>query len=389
MVKDLLCPLTNKWDLEKVRSILPQYEDIILRIKTSSTQAPDSMIWLLEKSGDYSTRTGYGKAMTADKPMATINEPVNWLKDIWNVKTSPKIKDFLWRVIKRAIPVSSNLERRGFPSFACKSCGTHEDDIHAFLKCPIAEEVWSLVPIAKRPTNSVSSLAELIKQGNHYIPLPPTGLNAPLWPWVVWNLWKARNKLVFENRVFTAQEIVLKSIKEAKEWNEAQMGEKAPSSSSSTNHPHCTEGVPPLINQSGMLVCNVDAAWDAKTGGCGIGGVFSGDNTRNLSTVSEAHNHVTSALMAEAIAVHRAVSTAVYSNVRSLVVLSDSLSLVKLLKKRGTQPELFGIMFDIYHFVSYFDVISFNFVSRNFNVEADSVAKSALAMSVTNSNVGG
>ena len=46
-------------------------------------------------------------------------------------------------------------------------------------------------------------------------------------------------------------------------------------------------------------------------------------------------------------------------------------------------------MFDIYHFVSYFDVISFNFVSRNFNVEADSVAKSALAMSVTNSNVGG
>ena len=92
-----------------------------------------------------------------------------------------------------------------------------------------------------------------------------------------------------------------------------------------------------------MLVCNVDAAWDAKTGGCGIGGVFSGDNARNLLTVFEAHNHVISVLMAEAIAVHRAVSNAVYSNVRSLSVLSDSLSLVKLLKNRETQPELFTL----------------------------------------------
>ncbi|CAG7906802.1 unnamed protein product [Brassica rapa] len=67
--------------------------------------------------------------------------------------------------------------------------------------------------------------------------------------------------------------------------------------------------------------------------------------------------------MAEAIAVHRAVSLAVYSNVRSLAVLSDSLSLIKLLKKGWYQPELFGIMFDIYHFMSFFDVITFDFIS--------------------------
>ena len=53
-------------------------------------------------------------------------------------------------------------------------------------------------------------------------------------------------------------------------------------------------------------------------------------------TVSEAHSHVSSALMAEALAIHRAVALAVYSNVRSLAVLSDSLSLIKLLKRGGT-----------------------------------------------------
>ncbi|RID68420.1 hypothetical protein BRARA_C00579 [Brassica rapa] len=89
--------------------------------------------------------------------------------------------------------------------------------------------------------------------------------------------------------------------------------------------------------------------------------------------------------MTEAIAVHRAVSNAVFSNVRSLAVLSDSSSLINLLKAGEHLPELFGIMFDIYHYVSLFDVISFSFISRNFNSEADLVAKSALAGSVMSS----
>ena len=117
---------------------------------------------------------------------------------------------------------------------------------------------------------------------------------------------------------------------------------------------------------------------------CCIGGVFSGSCGVSLPNIFESHCHVSSALMAEAIAVHRAVALAVYSNVRSLAVLSDSLSLIKLLKKGEYQSELFGIMFDIYHFISFFDVISFDFISRNFNCEADSVAKSVLALSVRN-----
>ena len=34
----------------------------------------------------------------------------------------------------------------------------------------------------------------------------------------------------------------------------------------------------------------------------------------------------------------------------------------------------------IYHYLPLFDVISFSFISRNFNEEADSVAKSALSL---------
>lgn len=218
MVSDLLCPLTNRWIVEKIRSILPQYEEMILQIKTSSTPATDALIWLPERSGIYSTKTGYGVGITAGVVLNTDNKPLNWLKHIWNVRTSPKLKDFLWRVIKKAIPVSANLEKRGFPSFNCKSCGAHEDDLHVFLRCPLAEGVWSLLPVRERPPSSLSSIADLLKLGDSFIPLPPTGVVTPLWPWVMWNIWKSRNKLVFENISFTAQEIVLKSIKDAKEW---------------------------------------------------------------------------------------------------------------------------------------------------------------------------
>ena len=62
------------------------------------------------------------------------------------------------------------------------------------------------------------------------------------------------------------------------------------------------------------------------------------------------------------------------------MILSDSLSLVKLLKGRGSVPVLFGILFDIYYFSVLFGVVSFSYVFRVGNGMADSVAKSALSL---------
>nr|VDD32897.1 unnamed protein product [Brassica oleracea] len=84
--------------------------------------------------------------------------------------------------------------------------------------------------------------------------------------------------------------------------------------------------------------------------------------------------------MAEALAIRSAVMYAASSNVKSLMIRSDSLSLVKLLKERGSVPAFFGILFDIYQFSSSFDVVSFSYVPRLSNVLADSLAKSALSL---------
>ncbi|WZY80122.1 hypothetical protein YC2023_026506 [Brassica napus] len=383
-VSELLCPLTNAWDIQKIQNYLPQYEGIINRIITSSAPARDSLAWLAEKSGEYTVKTGYGVERVGLIPPHTNEQTFDWLKNIWNLNTSPKIKDFLWKVKRKAIPVSSNLATRGMAPFPCAKCGGVEDDLHVFLLCPFASQSWSLLPVYEIPDGSNSSMASLFANGKKYTNLPPVGCDTPVWPWLLWNLWKARNKLCFENKTFTEWEVVNKSVTDAKEWAAAQL--------LAEEHNHATkrQGSPPIIPQPspGQVLCHVDAAWDLRTGNCCIGVLFSELEDTRIQPLKVSRSFVSSALMGEALAVRLAVMTASSSNVRSLIVLSDSQVLINMIRAKESRPELFGILFDIYHFSLSFEDISFHFIPRLCNVAADNVAKAALASVNSTSLVG-
>lgn len=86
------------------------------------------------------------------------------------------------------------------------------------------------------------------------------------------------------------------------------------------------------------------------------------------------------ALMAEALSIRSSVMYVAASNVKTLMIRSDSLSFVKMLKEGNSIPASFGILFDIYYFSSIFYVVSFTYVPRFNNVLVDSVAKSALLL---------
>lgn len=169
--------------------------------------------------------------------------------------------------------------------------------------------------------------------------------------------------------------MIAKSISDAKEWASAQALSEGGSQRSK---------LPPSAlffpqPSRGQTVCHVDAAWDPNSGNCGFGGLFSGTEGVLIPTIKDSRSYVWSALMGEAIAVRSAVMTASSSNVYSLIVLSDSQVLINLIKSKESSPELFDILFDIYHFSLSFDVISFHFIPRLCNGAADEVAKSALA----------
>nr|VDC92380.1 unnamed protein product [Brassica oleracea] len=53
---------SREWDVEKIRAICPFAEENILKIKASSTGAPDKLCWMGTKNGEYTTKSGYHAA---------------------------------------------------------------------------------------------------------------------------------------------------------------------------------------------------------------------------------------------------------------------------------------------------------------------------------------
>lgn len=229
-VADLMVSGTGEWNMELISKLLPNEAQDILSIRPNKLGAQDSLIWLPTKNGEYSTKTGY---FTALKRMETyenaplVPQPCNWMKDIWLLPLPPKIRVFLWKIVRGALPLGDNLETRGITTTTnCVFCGLKETVNHMFLACNFATEVWSLAPIhcGDNLANARDFTAAL--QASKASPnLPPRGMvKGSLFPWIVWTIWKTRNQRVFENIHFSTVEVIHKAVIEAREWEEAQAG---------------------------------------------------------------------------------------------------------------------------------------------------------------------
>lgn len=188
-VCDLLLQDSNEWDVPKIREVLPQYEDTIRLLNPSFLRPPDNKVWLGEKSGIYTSKSGYKLASPSCAPPS-----FNWMQNVWNVKTSKKLQHFLWRSLNDALPVGNLLSFRGISNVApCKHCGALETIIHVLFSCPVAQQVWEMAPISMQELDPfASSLRLLLPCSLKAINLPPTGLtDSPLAPWILWNLWTA------------------------------------------------------------------------------------------------------------------------------------------------------------------------------------------------------
>ncbi|XP_019085342.1 PREDICTED: uncharacterized protein LOC104748447 [Camelina sativa] len=369
-VQDLLCPVTNDWNVDVIRQILPQYEEPIRKLITSYVPSTDALVWLPENSGSYSTKSGYAIAKQFQQ-QSTIDS-FNWNKQVWQTKLPPKLKNFLWKIAAGALPLGSNLVKRGMVGAAnCKRCSLESRTLCGPTK-PFHTHV--------RQT--------LVTKCSRSCEPPPCGVSlTPLVPWIMWNLWTARNLLLFENRVYSAIDVMHKAITDARQWQEAQLAIPKPSQ-------RPLEILTPTTSAQSH-VCFVDAAWCPASGSSGAGWILKDQSELILSQASATRPFVPSALAAEALAIRSALfhitSIAHFSSIRSLKICSDSQVLIKLLKTNGTHKELKGILHDIRCLQNSFSSILFSYISRSNNMEVDALAKSALSASVlvTNSSLSG
>ncbi|KAF3596365.1 hypothetical protein DY000_02023871 [Brassica cretica] len=273
-VEDLLIPGTGVWNQELLyRTFSPKDAEIIMQIKPEIAQT-DSVVWGLSKNGLYTSKSGYALMEIIEEintPQVESIPPVEkklW-SSLWKTKTTPKLRHFLWRILSGALAVKERLRSRGIQlNVTCSSCNNGGEDIgHVLFHCPFAKEVWSLSSIPMPPSGVWSrsvflNLLHLINCGKRRSQAPETGL---VFPWILWQIWKARNAFCFEHIRLDPVVVLDKALVEAEVWRELQ----APAAQRSSQVLVAQDARQWKRPPTGWVKCNFASSWLDPTSVCG------------------------------------------------------------------------------------------------------------------------
>lgn len=161
----------------------------------------------------------------------------------------------------------------------------------------------------------------------------------------------------------------------AREWGSNQKKDSAPPIT--RNQRNQKKQSPP-----GTMVIRSDAAWNHGGSSAGLGWVIHLPTDMKLFKSNE--DHVSSPLMAEALALLAAVKEGAQEELKRVAFESDSTELIRAVTSNACSPVIYGIVADILSFASVFEFVSFSWIPRERNVQADMLAKSALMAAETN-----
>lgn len=222
-----------------------------------------------------------------------------------------------------ALPLGANLRgRRINTPDLCPHCNEDETALHLFFLCPFALQVWERAPYAIQPSFSdVETLHDAFLLMSTMVSLPPTGVSTCLTSWLLWNIWTARNLLIFEHRQVPAASVVSTACSSGREWLQAQ------TPVSPQPRPVRLEfETPPL--RTDVTLCNSDASWSSVTRQAGLGWCFTDLQTTVIQEQSRSMTHVSSPLVAEALAMREAMLEAKRLSLSKVWFRTDSRELI-------------------------------------------------------------
>ncbi|KAL0900977.1 hypothetical protein Bca101_084938 [Brassica carinata] len=374
VVADLLARDSKEWNIPLIEKVLPDLVDTIRALKPSQTGSRDGVAWLGSRSGCYTTRSGYYAAAETCNDLAVVAEPIEWKSLLWTGRISPKIMVFLWKATQGALPVGENLQKRGMLQHTtCIRCGETETVSHIFLHCAYAKKVWAkplLVP--HFDPDDFSSLVEALRSSKKSSCLPPMGVISDIVPWICWSLWTARNKAIFEGWVIPPEDTLSKAIWNAREWTSAQ-----PLGQSPVLHHNKSLSIPDL---DALVFCFSGMAWNKDSNTAAFGCIYKDNNDRIIHQATHVERHVSSPRMAEALALHWAITTALSQSFTRIWFKTDCQSLLVAILSKNPPADLYGIIQDIENLSLIFCSVSFKFVARRMNSLADRLAKATLCI---------
>ena len=266
-VSDLIDSRVGSWSVPRIRELIVE-EDVERVLQTPIDLArQDQKMWGFSRNGIYNSKSGYKLAETLQEmqlPPSPGLPPIEkrlW-KDLWQTNTSPKIKHFMWRALSGALAVKSRLQSRGILlDTTCSRCGLSEETIcHVLFHCEVAKKVWTRsgfpMPSGGFSVNSVwLNFYHLMSVSRK---LPKENEARLAFPWILWQIWKARNSFCFEQWTKDAELIFSKASNEATMWlNMSLISGDGPSSQMTNLEARSKWQKPP----PGITKCNVASSW--------------------------------------------------------------------------------------------------------------------------------
>lgn len=159
------------WMPHMINELFTEAEaEIIMKIPLSHRGGEDRIVWHFDVKGIYNVKSGYSVARnfpasslpTSSSGTSSGNYNALWNK-IWRVRVPPKIRSFIWHLMRGILPTRVALNKK-FPihdtcCIFCNSC--LETDLHIFGQCEALHWFWRYTSFGANPIfNSGISLQD-------------------------------------------------------------------------------------------------------------------------------------------------------------------------------------------------------------------------------------
>jgi hypothetical protein len=132
---------------------------------------------------------------------------------IWKAKTEGKHRFFAWLLVQRKILTADKLLARNWPrNPMCPLCDQEDETAgHLCLQCVFAREVWVLVAAWSDNTVTVPGRLQTLESwwstGLAHASAADKSKRAAIMIYTAWNIWKERNRRIFEAKTATPRRV--------------------------------------------------------------------------------------------------------------------------------------------------------------------------------------
>jgi len=181
--------------------------DAVQQIQLTNT--PDQIVWKWTANGAYTTKSAYLAQLKGTYCSFDAGA-------VWHAHAEGKQRFFAWLLVQSKILTADKLVVRNWPCDTnCALCDqVFETAAHLCLHCPFARHVWHLIStwmagVIQVPADQDEGVEAWWNRSMEHLNQAQKRSVAAILSYTTWNIWKERNRRVFQHKSLQPHQVVL------------------------------------------------------------------------------------------------------------------------------------------------------------------------------------